>query len=722
MATKISGSQSKNAASQRPVLGADDLSLLTMGTLPVRELATLAVREGRRPKPVYGTHKWFARRLGSAFRGLLVAAATPAGGDFWGAYEGGVDLAGTTLLDPFVGGGTSVIEAQRLGLTCHGTDVDPVAVAITSFQSRLQALPDLAPALRKLVQSVGKELAPFHRRADGSVALHHFWVQVVPCGGCGAEFDAHPHHVLAAEVGKKTRHVFCRHCGEVHETPGRWSSFTCHACNGRTKIEAGNVYYGKAACPDCGSTQRLIDLFDHTGRPPRFRLFACEVVPVRDGGRPVPMAERRLVKADAHDLALVDLAEAELERRLQDDAPGLPVRAIPVKNRSDNRPIRYGYRDYIDLFNPRQRLHLLLLSRAILRLKGPVREALAIAFSDHVKANCMLASYAVGYRRLSPLFSLRAFRHIPRPVELNPWTDGTGRGSFPNTIRQVSRAAASVRSNEEYCLTGGTKRAAIITPGSVDVRVESASLLAHVPDASVDIVLTDPPYFDNIAYSELADFFVPWQRHLGLIGGPERDGFPPGQLAAPARNAASASRFGRDLGACFRRIADTMKPGGIGAFTYQHNTAAGWITLATAMASAPLRVVKAFPLAGDTGASLHREQASICWDAVLIVRRDDEAVGASLRVAPETSAAAASEVARWMAELGDTPGVPFRAADAANLHRAFLVAAALAPRVDGAADLDDDLAALVNGVSAPRGRGLTAAAGGHDRSREIQTA
>ena len=722
MATNPSTSLNEDTPSHCWVPGFSKSSLLSTGTLPVRELATLAVRDGRRPKPVYGTHKWFARRLGSAFRGLLVAAATPEGGDFWRAFECGVDLAGATLLDPFVGGGTSVIEAQRLGLTCHGIDVDPVAVAITSFQSRLQALPDLAPTLRKLVQGVGQEIAPFHRRADGSIALHHFWVQVVPCGGCGTEFDAHPHHVLAAEVGKKTRHVFCRHCGEVHETPVRWSSFTCRACHGRTEIEAGNVDYGKATCPDCGSSQRLIDLFDRNGRPPHFRLFACEAMHARDGGRPVPMAERRLVKADAHDLALVELAEAELARRLQDDAPGLPVRAIPVENRSDNRPIRYGYRDYMDFFNPRQRLHQLLLSRAILKLKGPVREALAIAFSDHVKANCMLASYAVGYRRLSPLFSLRAFRHIPRPVELNPWTDGTGRGSFPNTVRQVSRAAASVCANEEYCLAGGTKRAAAIAPGTVDVRVESASLLAHVPDASVDIVLTDPPYFDNIAYSELADFFVPWQRHLGLIGGPERNGFPPGQLAAPARDAASASQFGQGLGACFRRIADTMKPGGIGAFTYQHNTAAGWMTLATAMASAPLRVIKAFPLAGDTGANLHREQASICWDAVLIVRRDDEAVGASLRVTPQAGAAAASVVERWMAELGDTPGVPFRAADAANLHRALLVAAALAPRVDGVADLDDDLAALVNGVSAPRGRGLTAAASGHDRSREIQTA
>jgi putative DNA methylase len=69
-------------------------TLLDEGDLPLIELARLAKREGRRPRPIYQTHKWFARRFGSAFRALLVAAVSPASSQFWDAYDGGVDLTG----------------------------------------------------------------------------------------------------------------------------------------------------------------------------------------------------------------------------------------------------------------------------------------------------------------------------------------------------------------------------------------------------------------------------------------------------------------------------------------------------------------------------------------------------------------------------------------------------------------------------------------------------
>src|SRR5689334_19369742 len=83
-------------------------SLLDAGLVPVAELARLSDREGWRPRPIYQAHRWFARRFGSAFRGLLVAAALPADSEFWGGYYAGVDYGGRTVLDPFVGGGTSV--------------------------------------------------------------------------------------------------------------------------------------------------------------------------------------------------------------------------------------------------------------------------------------------------------------------------------------------------------------------------------------------------------------------------------------------------------------------------------------------------------------------------------------------------------------------------------------------------------------------------------------
>lgn len=669
-----------------PPVSALPVSMLEAGTLPVAALARLAVREGRRPRPVYGSHKWFARRLGSTFRALLVAAATEEGGDFWRGFEQGVDLGGKVVLDPFVGGGTSIIEGQRLGATCIGTDVDPVAVAVTRFQSRLQVLPDLDDALSSLRTAVAERLAPFYSRQDGRVVLHHFWVQTVPCQRCGTTYDAHPNYRLAAETGSKSEFAFCRHCGEVHEMRAGKERFRCRSCRRYTCVEQGTVRNGTAACPRCRREQRLIEL-GASGKPPSFRLFALEVLPeagARASSRPVPMAERAFIKAEPEDLERYDAAERELARLLADGGPGLPGRAIPAEGRSDNRLIQYGYRRYTNLFNARQLLHLLLLSRAILAMpEGPAREAASIAFSDHLKSNCMLTSYAAGYRRLSPLFALRAFRHVPRPVEANPWVEGTGRGSFPNAVRSVSRAAKWAAAPTEYRLEGGFHPARPEPWGPADIRLCSARDLAHVLDGSVDLVLTDPPYFDNIAYSELADFFLPWQRHLGLVGGEPGQGLPEEQLAAARRTDEAARAFGDRLGECFQTIARKMKPGALGAFTYQHSTELGWQTLAGALAKAELEVVTVFPMPGDTGANLHREADSICWDAVLVLRKprsSNSEAGAPQRTdirSRSPTFAPESVAAFWSERLAAVEGVPYRMPDRVNLFRAASAAARL---------------------------------------------
>lgn len=685
-------------------------SMLEAAALPVHELVDLAVREGRRPRPVYGSHKWFARRLGSAFRALLTASALPANGDFWAAFEKGVDLTGTTVLDPFVGGGTSIIEAQRLGADVVGTDVDPVAVAITSFQARLHELPSLEDVTRELADSVGQAMAPFYDRADGSTGLHHFWVQEVDCGQCGNSYDAHPNFIIAAEVTSKSAFALCHCCGEVQEVRAAWSSFRCRKCRERTSLRDGNVKYGEATCPHCRRAERLIDVALRTGQAPRFRLFAVETIPTGSSGRPVPMRERAIVRASHGDLARYQQASRRLETILNDGGPGLPTRRIP-RERSDDRLIRYGYRHYTDLFCDRQKLHHLLLCRAITALPpGGERDAMAIAFSDHLKSNCMMASYAVGYRRLSPLFAIRAFSHVARPVELNPWVEGSGRGTFPNAVRQVTRASAWAKRPTEFRLEGGFTAPRAESRGTAEVRLASAASLTHVLDASIDLVLTDPPYFDNIAYSELADFFLAWQERLGLVQVAE-DGFPPEQLAAVRRDPKSASRFGHRLEACFRDIARTMKVGALGAFTYQHVTARGWTTLGAALRAAPLDIVNVFPMPGDTGSNLHRQEQSICWDAILVLRRRvggaEAAVETSpLLVSPEGLETAASARAEWEKRLAGIRAMPFRRPDADNLHRALLVACASKLPTRGAIELD---AALELRLGAERVRGSRAA-------------
>ena len=111
-------------------------TLLEAGNVPIAEIAELALREGQCTNPIYRVHRWFARRLGSQFRAILTGLSLkPEEADrFWDLYLGDLSLDGAVVLDPFVGGGTSLVEAGRCGARVIGYDIDPVATFITRFE------------------------------------------------------------------------------------------------------------------------------------------------------------------------------------------------------------------------------------------------------------------------------------------------------------------------------------------------------------------------------------------------------------------------------------------------------------------------------------------------------------------------------------------------------------------------------------------------------------
>jgi putative DNA methylase len=85
---------------------------------PVALNSKLALKEGNSKKPIYMMHKWWARRLGPVFRMLLLGATNSSGKNEWirnGAFFEKHDLSRIKLFDPFVGGGTSVVEASKCG-------------------------------------------------------------------------------------------------------------------------------------------------------------------------------------------------------------------------------------------------------------------------------------------------------------------------------------------------------------------------------------------------------------------------------------------------------------------------------------------------------------------------------------------------------------------------------------------------------------------------------
>jgi adenine-specific DNA methylase len=559
-----------------------------------------------------------------------------------------------------------------------------VACAVTRFELAAAAMPLPDKLATQLAEEVGARMAPFYRTVgpDGEelVALHYFWVQVVECGGCGRQVDAHPHYQLGYEVAGEQQWVVCRSCGQVAECPRSARTLVCAACASRTVISAGPVSYGKLTCPSCGTSQRLIQVGRARGRPPTWRLFAVEAISPPSGRRAVPLAQRRYLAASDVDQMIFAQACAALQQRRSGsgEVAWLPLAEIPRTRRADSRLLDYGYRHYTDLFNDRQLLHLSLLAEAIGRLQGAERELCALAFSSHLTTNCMQTAYAFGWRRLTPLFSVRAFRHIPRPVELNPWSVGTGRGSYPNALRRVGQAIRYARNPQE--LTSDGFRATPSRPPAIAPRVlhADARRLAAIPTASVDLVLTDPPYFDNIVYSELSDFFAPWLAMLGAIGtdGPDARA---DDLAATSRQPGSGERFAAELGACFAEVSRVLRPGGRLVFTFQHSTSAAWLALAQAVAVTRLAPVQVLPLLGDGTVGLHVHEGASTWDAVFVFRRVIEVHrrGRPCLIGAEHVEAALAHAAAWETRLAERLPGRFGPADRTNFRRACLVAASL---------------------------------------------
>ena len=101
---------------------------------PVEMLNQVALSEGNSKKPIYRMHKWWARRLGSVFRTIVLSVfgdKEETSESIWHKFCDGADLKGKIILDPFMGGGTTIIESLRLGCKVIGVDIYPVAWFVT---------------------------------------------------------------------------------------------------------------------------------------------------------------------------------------------------------------------------------------------------------------------------------------------------------------------------------------------------------------------------------------------------------------------------------------------------------------------------------------------------------------------------------------------------------------------------------------------------------------
>lgn len=588
-------------------------------------------------RPIIAVHKWFARRPGTLFRGLILAEFDdrPLAESFFEAN----DFPGRLVADPFMGGGTPLLEANRVGCDVQGFDINPMAAWIV--REEIEHL-DLE-AYRRTARAVMAELTAeidrayrtdCHRYGDRNVPVKYFlWVKTTNCQQCGDNVDLFPHYLLADDT-RHPRHVLvCPSCGELNEVgdpnqPG--DCFRCHA--GLTKF--GPARRNECACSHCGHVNTYPK---PEAGPPGHRMFAIEY---HNPDRRSEHQGRFFKKPDADDIAryaeMVDLWRTFVPRFV-------PDQKIPRGDETD-RLHRWGYRHYREMFNERQLLGLELSCQRIAAIADDrVRRALATNLSDLLRYQNMLCRYDTMALKSLDVFSVHGF-----PVGLvqcesnllgisNGNGSNVGSGGWSNIIDKYERAKRYCNDPFEVRSQKGKKTFVPIRgewigerlngarPRSVSIRCTSATTLALQAE-SLDAVFTDPPYFGNVQYGELMDFCYVWLRRLV---GNEAEGFDressrsSDELTGNLTQARGLSHFADGLSAVYREMARALKPGAPLAFTFHHNRIEAYYAVGTALLDAGLTCSTTLACPAEMGGSIHiHGTRSSIVDTVFVCRRN----------------------------------------------------------------------------------------------------
>lgn len=585
-------------------------------------IAALALKEKQiqqNYRPLIAVHKWFARRPGTLFRGLILAefSTDPLTEAFFRSNV----FPGRNVADPFMGGGTPLIEANRVGCNVTGFDINPMAAWIVREEIEhlevdlyLDAASDLTGQLREQVAEHYLTDCPLY--GDANVPVKYFlWVKTLRCEACDRYFDLFPGYLLAQDVRHPKNVFVCPECGDLNEASGRERPGRCQSCSATLKVQ-GPAQRNRCTCPHCGHANTYPR--ERSG-PPHHRMFAIEYY---NPARKEVHRGRFFKRPDARDLARFESARKQFGALQPKFVPQLE---IPAGDETD-RLHRWGYRQYSDLFNSRQLLGLELSCRLIARTaQDRIRRALATNLSDLLRYQNMLCRYDTMALKSLDIFSVHGF-----PVGLvqcesnlfginNGNGGNVGSGGWSNIIDKYAKAKRWCDDPFEMRVNKGRVSLIPIRGEWVgerlngekkrDVTIRCAdAMTVEVPEGTLDAVLTDPPYFGNVQYGELMDFCYAWLRRLG---GKDNQGFDrestrsPYELTGNFTQGRGLIQFAEGLATAYCRMARALKAGAPLVFTYHHNQLEAYYAVGLAVLDAGLTCSASLPCPAEMGGSVH---------------------------------------------------------------------------------------------------------------------
>lgn len=484
------------------------------------------------------------------------------------------------------------------------------------------------------------------------------------CPWCGKVVAPHPQSNKLKRKKVELTVLLCPRCEEVWQFRGPLAeTVRCPSCQHEYDPRRGNVPDKGLYLCACGNQGKLMDsirsLPDDQLLPEKHYVIegycpACDSQTVEDDdfdgngelfeldGHKTPKSkDARLIGTNRDSILWknngkffqrvhsTDLASYQRACSLWDKHKSSlphPKSKIPFGEKTKTHLIGHHYNYWSDLFNPRQLLCLSTILSAICREDNSIyRDMLLSNFQMLIERNSMFCRYYNDRDIVRGMFSRHDFHPLTQPAETNIMGQAGWGGTWDNLRDRLIEGKAFNHRTFDWKPNTGAGRLQVWNDETVygdpsAVNCHDSREVATLCKNPVDAVITDPPYADNVNYSELADFFYVWLRLALLDREPcfAPDSTPKTcEIVENRTRGVSREQYADGLKEVFEAAAKTTQDGLL-VFTFHHKEGSAWESLLDVLIRAGLSLEAVYPIHGDSETSMHLmdKEGAISYDLI----------------------------------------------------------------------------------------------------------